>query len=873
MLVAFLDARREAGSKGRVEKSITFWIRTLVDVACNAVLIRVSSYAKWIESRRRAAGVRRRGDSMFGEVMRNVSYALRVLAKNPAFSAIIVLTLALGFGANTTIFSMVNGLLLRPLPYPQPDNLVTVSHVYPTQGIQPGVSVPGFRDYRDRTRLFGGVGIARGWAVNLTGTGEPERLIGSRVTPGYLQASGIAPALGRLFVPGEAEAGNELVVVVSHGFWKRRLGSAPDAVGNALVLNDQSYEIVGVMPPTFRDFFNWNRELWVPLVLNPADFGDNRRILEIQGMVARLRPGVTVEAAARELTSLAETIKSELPNTYPPDWTLSVVTLDELLKRQIRPALWILFGAVGFVLLITCANVANLLLARSVGRKKEIAIRKAMGADRAQLIRQLITESVVLSVLGGLLGLLVAYWGIQALTVISSRMPTGTVIGIDVTVLLFTLFTSLGVGVLFGLAPAIQGAALDIQQALREGGQASQSDRSGQGLRRGLVVAEFALALVLLAGAGLMIRSISQLRQIDPGFTPGNLLTASIQIPNVRYPDAQSSIAFFDQLLLGLEATPGVTSAATTSFVPFSGGDATSVFSIFGYVPNSVEDRPWGEIRRVTPGFARTMGVPVLLGRFFDQSDGPDAPAVAVVDEEMVRRWWPNENPLGKRVGFGNPQNADDNWAEVIGVIGHTKDVGLDGENRVQLYFAARQAPTTGARLLIRTERDPTAMIPAARKAVYTVDSDQPISNVRIMEELISDSLGSRRILMIFLSLFSGLALFLASLGIYGVMSHLVKERSRELGLRMALGATRSGLFGLVLAGGVRLAGIGLALGLGGAVALTRLLQSQLYNVEPTDPLTLVMVAGVLLGVAVLAICLPANRAARVDPMTNLRTE
>ena len=805
--------------------------------------------------------------------MRNINYALRLLAKNPAFSAVIVLTLALGFGANTTVFSILNGLLLRPLPYPAPDDLVTVSHVYPTQGIQPGVSVPGFRDYRDRTQLFERVGITRGWAVNLTGIGEPERVSGNRVTPGYLQAYGAAPALGRLFVPEEGQAGNERVVVVSHGFWTRRLGSSQDAVGNTLVLNDQTYEIVGVMPPAFHDFFNCNRELWVPLVLGPEEFTDNRRILEIQSMVARMRPGVTVETAARELTSLAETIKAELPNTYPPDWTLMVMTLDELQKRQIRATLWILFGAVGFVLLITCANVANLLLARSVGRKKEVAIRKALGADRGQLLRQLLTESVVLSVLGGLLGLLIAVWGIGAITALSPSMPTRAMVGIDTTVLLFTLFTSLGVGVLFGLAPAAQGVVLDIQQTLREGGQASQSDRGGHALRRGLIVAEFALALVLLAGAGLMIRSITHLRRIDPGFNPDNLLTASIQIPTARYPDAQSHLTFFDQLLPRLETTPGVTSAATTSFVPLSGGDATSVFSIFGYVPNSTEDRPWGEIRVVSPGFAKTMGIPVLRGRFFDQTDGPDATAVAVVDEEMVRRWWPNEDPLGKRVGFGNPQNEDGNWAEVIGVIGHTKDFALVGENRVQIYFSSRQAPGPGARLLIRTERDPTATIPAARQAVYSVDSDQPISDVRVMEGFIADSLGNRRFLMVFLSLFSGLALFLASLGIYGIMSHVVRERSRELGLRMALGATRSGLFALVLTGGMKLAGVGLALGLGGAYALTRLLRSQLYNVEPTDPLTLLMVVGVLLSVAVLAICLPANRAARVDPMTNLRTE
>jgi predicted permease len=805
--------------------------------------------------------------------LHDFNWGVRRLVRSPVFSVTVILTLALGIGANTTIFSIVNSLLLQPLPYPEPGQLVTLNHIYPSHDLVAGVSPPGFRDYRERTGCFTEVAITRGWGANLTGVAEPLRVSGSRVSSAYFETYGIAPRLGRSFLPEEDVPGNQYVVVVSDGFWKRHLGSDPNAVGSTVQLNEEPYQVIGVMPSGFADFFNNDRELWVPIALPPERFSDDFRSNENQQSVARVKPGVSVAAAAEEITALAETIKREFPDAYPSDWTVGVKSLDEVATSSYRMVLLVLLGAVGFVLLITCANVANLLLAQGIDRRKELAIRKALGAERSQVMRQLLTESLILSLGGGVAGLLLAHWGVRALVLIGPDILASTDIVIDGRVLLFTLGIAVASGLLFGLAPAFQAGRHDIQKTLREGGRGSRTDRSGHSLRRLLIAGEFALALILLTGAGLMIQSISHLSQVDPGFKPDNLLTAFVQIPPARYQERESQAVFYEQLLQELEAVPGVSSAAITSVLPFSGNWSTSTFNVEGYLPDDNSPAPWGDIRLVSPSFAETLGVPLLKGRFFNAADLPDSLPVTVVDEEMASRFWPDQDPIGKRITFDNPADEEPGWLTVIGVVGHTLHAGLDDQPRVQLYFSARQYGLTGVTLVIRTEMRPETALPGVRQAVLSVDPNLPISQVRIMDDLITESVGNRKLLMLLLTLFSALAMLLASLGIYGIMAHMVRERASELGLRAALGASRMSLFGFVINRGLSLAGIGLAVGVGGSLALTRLLQSQLYGVSAYDSATLVSVVGILLGVALLAVCIPANRAAQVDPMENLRAE
>jgi putative ABC transport system permease protein len=807
------------------------------------------------------------------DTLRDIRHALRRLAKSPTYTLIVVLTLALGIGANTTIFSFVNTLLRRPLEYGDPDGLVTVDHNYPTVDLVTGVSAPGFRDYQNRGRSFEQLGIVQGWAPNLTGTGEPERLVGALTSFNYLQTYGLAPVRGRFILPEEDLPGGPNVVVVSSGFWERRLGGGEDVIGAHVLFDGEPYEIVGVMPPEFEDFFGRQREFWVPLRLEPEAFSDNFRIRESYRAVARLAEGVSVEAASREMAALAETIKQELPGTYPPEWTLLVESLDEREKTAYRSTLMLLFGAVGFVLLITCANVGNMFLARSIGRRKEIAIRRALGSGRWQLIRQLLAESVVLSLLGGAAGLLLADFGIRALMLTGPAYLSRTQIQLDMGVLAFTLLVSLAVGIIFGLGAALHGLRLDVQGSIKDGGQSSRSDRSGRGLRHSLVVAEFALALLLLTGAGLMLRSIDRISQIDPGFQSDHLMTASLRLPVVKYPDGPSRVAFFDRVVPELEALPGVVSASTSTQVPFGAGTFTSVFNIEGYVPGPGDPNPWGEIRTVSAGFAETMGLPLVRGRFFEPSDHLDATPVIVVDTEMVRRWWPDEDAIGKRITFGDPLSDQSLYYTVVGVVGNMKNIGLDASPRLQLYFPYRQVGANETTLFIRTTQEPGTVLSSVRNTVLAVDADQPLSDVRIMDELIADSIGNRRILTLMLSVFAALALILATVGIYGVMSYGVRERFREFGIRMTFGADRGTLLQMILGQGMLLAVGGILIGLVGSLALTRVLRSQLYEVGTFDPMTLALVIALLLGVAAISIFLPANRAARVDPMTTLRME
>jgi putative ABC transport system permease protein len=811
-------------------------------------------------------------------LLQDLRYSLRRLAKSPAFTAIVVLTLALGIGANTAIFSAVNAVILRPLPYHEPQRLVTIEHLYPSLDMEAPVSVPGFLDYEKKGRSFESMAVQTGWQANLTGVGEPVRMQGQRVTGKFFTTLQVPALIGRTLQPGEDAAGREHVAVLSYDAWQRTFGADPGIVGRNLSLNGESYEVVGVMPSGFRDFFNRDTEIWAPLVFRPDQITDEERTHEFLNLTGRLKPGVPLEQAQGEMRTLAEQLKRDYPDSYAPTWSLGVTPLSLQATGDVRPALLVLLGAVGFVLLIACANVANLLLARAAARAKEIAVRTALGATRERLLRQLLTESILVSLAGGAVGLLLAYAGVRAMVAMDiGNLPRSDEIGIDGTVMLFTLVVSLAAGVLFGVAPAMHTATPNLHGALKEGGRGTTADRGSHALRRSLVVTEVALALTLLTGAGLLLKSFARLQGVDPGFDSANLLTFNLALPPTRYPGDTSQAAFFDQALPAIARVPGVTGVGATSIMPFGGGWSTGSFEIEGYQTPENQPGPWGDIRIVSPQFFETLRIPLVRGRYLTDDDREGSRLVAVIDEEFVRRYWRNDDPIGKRFTFGPPDGEIDTtraeWIEVVGVVGHTAHEGLDADPRLQLYLPYRQIPQPFLGVAVRTTGHPDRYINLVRHAVRSVDPDQPISAVSNMEELLSRAVGQRRLSMMLLSLFSGIALVLASVGIYGVMSYSVTQRARELGVRIALGADRGDVLRLVLRQGMRLALLGIGIGLVAALGLTRLIESQLYGVAATDPSTFVLVAGMLTLTALVANLLPAFRAMRTDPAVVLREE
>jgi predicted permease len=807
-------------------------------------------------------------------LLRDISYSLRRLRKSPAFTAIVVVTLALGIGANTAIFSVVNTVLLRALPYRAPEALVSIEHFYPSlNSMEAPVSARGFRDYRDKTSSFESVAVETQFGANLTGSGDPERVPGVRVSGDWFHTLGVAPLTGRVLTRDDDEPGHEHVVVLSHGIWTRLFAASPSAVGKSIELNGETYQIVGVMPSSFHSFFARNADLFVPLALKPAAFTGGYTN-EYLNSVARLKPGTVMTRAQAEMTTFAQNLKKENPNNFAPTWTLKVRSLDDLSSGRIRPVLLVLLGAVGFVLLIACANVANLLLARAAVRIKEIAIRSALGADRASLIRQLLTESVLLALSGGILGLLLAQWSVKSLVALNPNLPRAAEVGIDANVMVFTLVVSLFTGLLFGLAPALQASRTNLQETLKDGSRSGAADFAGRSVRRGLVVAEMALSLTLLVGAGLLIKSVAKLQAVDPGFDPKNVLVFNLALPAVKYSSDTSQSLFADQLLPRLNALPGVRAAGTTSVIPFGGGWSTASFEIEGFIVPPGQNGPWGDLRVVTPRFFDALRIPLKRGRPFTDQDRLGAPRVAVIDQEFVKKYFANTDPIGKRITFGAAPGAKDStWITIVGVVGHAAHEGLDAEPRIQYYFPYSQSAGRSMVVAIRTNGDPLALLPAARDAVHSIDRNLPLANVRTMTQLVDSSVGQRKLSMILLGVFSGIALLLASIGIYGVMSYSVAQRTRELGIRMALGAARPRVLALVVSQGMVLAAVGVAIGLVAAFALTRFLTNQLFGVGATDPSTFALVSTLLIGVALLATLLPAMRATRVDPVVALRDE
>jgi putative ABC transport system permease protein len=790
-----------------------------------------------------------------------------MLMRNPGFTVVAVLALTLGIGADSAIFSVVNAVLLRPLPYPDSDRLVVLRERSPQlEGMS--VAYPNFIDWREQNNAFENIGVFRRQSYNLTGSGEPERLIGWQLSADVFPALKVTPARGRLFTYDEDKPGASPVVVLSHGLWQRRFGGDPNILEQTMTLDGRSFSIIGVMPPGFQ-FPRPGAELWAPVGQVSKDPGwENRGNHPGLTGIARLKPGVTVDQAREDM----EIVAANLEKQYPDSNTGNRVTITPALEnviRGIRPALLVLLGAVGFVLLIACANVANLLLARAAARQKEIAIRTALGASRWRIVRQLLTESILLSLVGGALGLLLARLGVKLLVAISpNSIPRSEEINVDSRVLAFTIGVSVLTGIIFGVVPALHASKPDLNETLKDAGRGSTGRRHL--FRSGLVVSEVALTLVLLIGAGLMIRSFYRLQQVDPGFNYDRLLTFNISLPQKKYPEDQQKINFYEQVADKLRALPGVQAVGLSSGLPLGNNGWQTSFRIEGQPEPEPGKTPLTEACIANPDYFSAMGLTLLKGRSFTEQDTKDAPRVTIIDEEFARRYWPDEEAVGKHIKTSHNDPA----ITVVGVVRRVKMDGLNEDsNRVQSYFPFRQLVSGGMTVVIKTVNDPTSLVSAAREQVLAVDPDQPVYNVNTMEQLRADSIAPDRLNLMLLASFAAVALILATVGIYGVMAYSVTQRTHEIGIRMALGARQSDVLGMVIRQGMKLAVVGLAIGLAGAWLATRAMTSLLFGVSATDPVTFAVISVVLIGVALGACFVPARRATKVDPMIALRYE
>jgi len=803
-------------------------------------------------------------------IWQDTRYGARMLRKSPGLTSVAVLSLALGMGAISTIFSFVNGIMLRPLPYPESERLVLVDETAFKRGSPSmNVSYPNFLDWREQNHSFEDIGCysTGGFIIAPGGGGnEPEQLKGAFVTQGLFEILGVAPILGRTFTADEDQPDHDLVVILSHGLWQRRFGSDPNILGQTLLLNNRPRVVIGVMPKGFQ--FPEVAEAWGPLALNTklwtrTDHG----LLSI----ARLKPGVTLEQAQAEMISIASNIEAQNPVTNE-GLSVSLASLRAGLVGDYKKALLILLGVVAFVLLIACVNVANLLLARGAARQKEIAIRAALGANRRRIFRQLLTESLLLGLISGALGLMLALWGMDLLlSAIPIDIPFWMKFDLDGRVLGFTAACSLLTGFVFGTAPALEASNPDLNETLKEGG------RSGAGggrhrLRSLLVVAEIALSLVLLVGAGLMMRSFMSLQHVNAGFNPDGVLTAYIALPGAKYRPAEKRAAFFTQLLERVRGISGVQSAGTNSGLPLGGNNWGRSLTVEGFPVLSVGEAPAINHCVISPDYFAAMGIPILKGRDFDERDTREAQKVTIIDERLAREYWSNEDPIGKRIRFGPPEDNEP-WHTIVGVVREVKHDRLDASTRMSVYLPFAQMPIGGSSLAIRSAGRPENITGAVRAQLRELDPDLPLTQVRPMTEVVARSVWQPRLYTALFAVFAAVALILATVGIYGVMSYAVTQRTREIGLRMALGAERKDVLKLVVGHGVVITAIGIGAGLAAAVGLTRLMSSLLFGVTTTDPITFAAVSVVLAGVALGACFVPAMRAAKVDPMVALRYE
>lgn len=794
-------------------------------------------------------------------MLQDLRYGVRLLVKQPGFTFVAVLTLALGIGANTAIFSLVNAVLLRPLPYENPGQLVRLWSDRSGQRTDRNQFSPAeITDFRDQLTAFEEIGLFDyGLSANLTGGAKPERVNGAEASPALFTTLRVKPILGRTFLPDESEVMQSKVALISEGLWRRRFGADPNFAGRTVQLDGESFTVIGVLPGSFK--FPENVDLWLPFSFTAADWKNDRQHYYVEA-VGRLKTGIKLTQAKAEL----ETIMQRIAPTFPAsrrNWGVTLIPLHEQIVGNISSTLWILFGAVGFVLLIACVNVANLSLTRAAARQKEIAIRVAVGAGRTRIVRQLLTESLLLAVIGGGTGALLAVGAIKLLSAsILAILPRAEEVTVDSGVLTFTLTVSIVTGLIFGVMPALQASNPNLNQTLKEGGRHSSGSRGR--LRSLLVVSEIALSLVLLIGAGLLLKSFLRLQSVNAGFDPHNLLTMQVTLPKTQYPNIERQNAFVQQTLERIETLSGVKSVAATVNLPLVGTWGMS-YRVVGH--DNVYDQI-ADNANITPMYFQTMGISVLKGRDFSDRDTTDGPRVIIISDALARKHFPNEDPIGQRITAGGDR-------EIVGVVADVKPRGLEREDKPQIYLPYAQKPTIASfvTLAIRTEQAPLSQAEAVEQAIQNSDKDLPVANVRTMEQVVSDSLAQRRLTMLLLGAFAGIAVVLASIGIYGVVWYSVAQRTHEIGIRMALGAQRKDVLAEVLGQGVKLTLLGVASGLLGSFWLMGLLKDLLFGVRATDPLTFVAVATLSIAVALVACYIPARRATKVDPLIALRQE
>jgi predicted permease len=815
-------------------------------------------------------------------MIKDLHFALRQLFKQPGFTFIAVLTLALAIGATTAVLSLVNGLLVRPLPYRDPQHLILLLQHFKSQNLERiPVSPPEFKDYERRAHSFEKMGAFGYTSFNLAGEDRPERIAGATVTAGVLPLLGVAPVKGRFFQPEECTLGRDDVVILSARLWQRRFNSDPQIIGKKLLLNGKSFTVVGVMPAGF-DFplqlfnlgnggqFRERAEIWRPLAFTD----DEMKMRGSRGyfVIGRLAAGISVAHTQAEIETINAQMRREHRENYTQDGSFGgdLFQLQSLAVAGMRPALLILVAAVFLVLLIACANLTTMLLARAAAREREMAVRVALGAGPLRLLKQVFTESVLLAMIGGVVGVVLALWGVESLKAIGSQtVPRLREVNIDLVVLGITVAICVGTGIIFGLAPGLASARPELTETLKEGGRSSTHGTRRNRLRNGLVIAEVALALVLLSGAALLIKSFAKLQNVNPGFNPRNALTFEISLPKIQYADDPSIVRFNKEAQRRIATLPGVQSAGFSTILPLAGTNSDWSFAIQGRPSNDNSPSPDEEKRQVSPDYFRALQTPLIKGRLFGNADTADAPPVIIVNQAFAKKFWPNEDALGKRITFDNPKK-NPKWITIVGVVGDIRHFGLDIDPKPEMYVPFAQEPYFTTIYVVRSSQDPRGLLPAIRREIQAIDPAVPPANVRTFDDVIADSVAPRRLSVVLLGVFAAVAVLLATVGIYGVISYLVVQRTHEMGVRMALGAQRGDVLRLVVGHALKLVGIGTVVGLVLAFLSTRALSALLYSVGAFDPTTFIFVTIALATVALLASYIPALRATRADPLIAL---